>query len=199
MLSLHELATPIVGPVSLTIPAGDCCVVQGASGAGKSLLLRAIADLDPATGEVTLDGTPRARWTAPDWRRQVALVPANSGWWAADVAAHFDEAASDRTARLLEALGLSAALGWEVARLSTGERQRLALVRALAHQPRALLLDEPTAALDTGATAAVEALVGDCLAQGMAVLLITHDAAQAARLGDRRYEMAQGRLMEAAW
>lgn len=192
MLRVANLSTDLIGPISLDLGPGNCVGVQGASGSGKSLLLRAIADLDPNRGEVRLDGQEREDIQAPDWRRRVALVPAESGWWAETVGAHF--AAAPDPAPWLDALGLADPLGWEVARLSTGERQRLALARALQSGPDVLLLDEPTAALDAAATSAVEALIAAQMQAGVAVLVVTHDPAQAARLCHRRYLMEQGRL-----
>ena len=187
-----RLSTPLIGPIDLDLSPGECVGVQGPSGSGKSLLLRAIADLDPNRGEVRLDGQSRDDIAAPDWRREVALVPAESGWWADTVGAHF--AASPDPSPWLAALGLGDACGWEVARLSTGERQRLALARALQTGPAVLLLDDPSAALDGAATGAVEAHIGEQMRSGVAVLMVTHDPAQAARLCSRRYTMNLGRL-----
>ncbi len=192
MLSVARLSTALIGPISLELAAGDCAAVQGASGSGKTLLMRAIADLDPNRGAVSLGDRARGSFSAPEWRRAVALVPAESGWWAETVGAHF--AADPDPAPDLEALGLDGALGWEVARCSTGERQRLALLRALQTAPRVLMLDEPTAALDGNATAAVEALLRARMAKGLAILLVTHDPAQAARLATRHYHMDAGQL-----
>ena len=192
MLEIEALRTPLMGPVSLSVEAGACVAVLGPSGSGKSLLLRAVADLDPNEGAVRLDGEAREAMEADAWRRRVAFVPAESGWWADRVKEHFAPGAEP----LLAALGLPDALDWEVSRLSTGERHRLALARALQIRPRALLLDEPTAALDAEATARVEALLA---ARGPApLLLVTHDAAQADRLAARRYRMAGGRLERAS-
>lgn len=192
MLRVADLSTDLIGPISLDLSAGECIAIEGASGAGKSLLLRAIADLDPNRGAVSLDGRARADFDAPEWRRRVALVPAESGWWGDTVAEHF--APAPDPVPWLEALGLAAAPGWEVARLSTGERQRLALVRALQTAPRCLLLDEPTSALDAAATRAVENLLAAQMSAGRAVVLVTHDPAQAGRLAARTYRMDQGRL-----
>ena len=129
--------------------------MRGPSGAGKTLLLRAVADLDPNEGRVTLDGRDRSTMSGPEWRRLVGYVPAEPGWWADTVGEHFGE----WTAALafLRDLGFrEEAKAWPITRLSTGERQRLALVRALIMRPRVLLLDEPTAALDVASVAAVE-------------------------------------------
>jgi ABC-type lipoprotein export system ATPase subunit len=90
------------------------------------------------------------------------------------------------------AIGLAADLiDAPVARLSTGERQRLALVRALIQAPRFLLLDEPTSALDTATTLTVEALLQEARAQGIGLLVVTHDPAQADRLGGERYDVGR--------
>ena len=95
----------------------------------------------------------------------------------------------------LETVGLAPdVLRRRVAHLSSGERQRLALVRALVMRPELLILDEPTGALDAENTARVEALLKALLEGGMTLLLITHDAAQARRLGRRFWRMEAGRL-----
>lgn len=190
MLSVRGLHTKAGGPADLDLAAGEIVAIRGPSGSGKSLLLRALADLDPAEGSVTLDGTPREAIPAPDWRRRVAYVPAESGWWSDRVRAHFADGAD-----LVAALGLDpAALEWEVRRLSTGERQRLAIARALALKPKVWLLDEPTGALDAEAAARVEALLRQGRDEGAAILVVTHDAAQARRLADRTLYMNAGRL-----
>lgn len=195
MLVVDSLCRPGLEPVSFTLAAGECVVVQGASGAGKSLLLRAIADLDPNHGHVSLDGRERATMAAPAWRAQVGYLPAEPGWWAERVDAHFLDwqanAALARRLKLPEGVGAGM-----VAPLSTGERQRLALLRALERQPRVLLLDEPTAALDAAATALVEALLAERRAGGMALVWVSHDADQAARLGGRRLVVEKGRVHE---
>lgn len=132
---------------------------------------------------------------APEWRRQVVLVMAESHWWALRVGEHFPHGVEPGW---LQRLGLAAdALDWEVARCSTGERQRLALLRALMLKPAVLLLDEPTGNLDADSTARVEALLADYLAStGAALLWVSHDERQAARVAQQRYRMQQGRLLE---
>lgn len=192
MLDIRDLKTPLIGPINLDIAPGTCSTVSGPSGAGKSLLLRTIADLDESTGQVTLNGLSRDDLTAPDWRRKVAYVPAESGWWAERVEDHFDK--PDGLAERLAAVGLGEALPWEISRLSTGERQRLALVRALENEPEVLLLDEPTSALDPPSVAQVEDLLRERLQTGCAVLIVTHDPDQPKRLGAREFQMTSGRL-----
>ena len=177
---------------------GECVAVRGPSGAGKTLLLRAIADLDPNEGEVTLGGRDRAAMTAPEWRRLVGYLPAEPGWWAETVGQHFTDwlAALDLARRL----GFSEeANAWPVSRLSTGERLRLALIRALMVRPSVVLLDEPTAALDPASVAAVEALIGERVRDGLAVLWVTHDATQAGRVALRCLTVEAGAVREAAF
>ena len=167
MFEISDLKTPLIGPVSLSIAPGECVALRGASGAGKSLLLRAVADLDPNEGDVRLDQQSRNRMPAPQWRRLVALIPAESGWWTDNVADHFKP--GPETTALLEAIGLPESLGWKINRLSTGEKQRLALARALLNKPKVLLLDEPTSALDEQTTARVEDIIREQMDLGVTV------------------------------
>lgn len=191
MLSISDLRTRILKPVSLKIAAGGCVAVRGPSGSGKSTLLRAIADLDPNEGEVRLDGRSRESMPAPDWRRRVIYVAAEPGWWADTAAEHFPAGAD--AAALTEAAGLQKdSVSRPLATLSTGERQRLALFRALARQPRALLLDEPPAALDGDARDRMEAHIAAFRAKGGVVLWVTHDPDQAARVADRTLLLDRG-------
>lgn len=171
--------------------------LSGPSGAGKSLLLRAIADLDPCEGEVSLDGAVCARMQAPQWRRRVGLLPAESHWWNERVGDHFAEPPpGDWLRRLGFAEGV---MDWDVARASTGERQRLALLRLLANGPEVLLLDEPTAALDPANVRAVEDLVSEYRkAHDAPVLWVSHDPEQIARVASRHLRVEQGRLQEAS-
>ena len=171
--------------------------MSGPSGAGKTLLLRAVADLDPNEGLVTLDGRDRSTIAGPEWRRLVGYVPAEPGWWADTVGGHFGEWTA--ALALLRDLGFQeAAKAWPITRLSTGERLRLALVRALMVRPRVLLLDEPTAALDAVSVAAVESLIKARIEAGLAVLWVTHDPEQAKRVAHRLLVVEAGRVLEEA-
>lgn len=136
---------------SFKLGAGECVVLRGASGSGKTQLLRAIADLDPNAGTVLLDGTPREAVPAPAWRRLIAYIPAEPGWWADTVGEHFPDWAA--AAPLAERLGLPAA---------------------------------------------VEALVAERrVAAGAGVVWVTHDAAQAGRVGRPRLLLRDGRVEDA--
>ena len=171
--------------------------MRGPSGAGKTLLLRALADLDPNEGLVTLDGRDRSTMGGPEWRRLVGYVPAEPGWWADTVSEHFGDWTS--AFALVRELGFrEETKTWPITRLSTGERQRLALVRALMMRPKVLLLDEPTAALDVASVAAVESLITARLRMGLAVLWVTHDAEQAKRAAHRLLVVKSGLVREEA-
>jgi len=191
-LRIRQLTTKLIGPISFDVAAGECLALMGPSGAGKSLLLRAIVDLDPSSGDVSVGVHARYDMPASEWRKRVGLVPAESGWWADRVSDHFP--AKFDAMGLMQGLGLAGALEWDVTRLSTGERQRLALARALCRKPEALLLDEPTASLDERATGLVEELIQDCCGKGMALLLVTHDRRQAERMTKRLLLMSNGKI-----
>lgn len=169
--------------------------LSGPSGSGKTLVLRAIADLDPVAGAVALEDQPREAIGAPEWRRRVCYLAAEPGWWADRVAAHFPIDGDDAITPLLDSLGLAhGLLGQSVATASTGERQRLALIRLLLLDPSVMLLDEPTSGLDGDAAERVEAILGARLAGGCAILLVTHDPALAERLAHRRLAIHDGML-----
>lgn len=191
-LRIGRLHGPGVDAGALQIGDGDCVALHGPSGGGKSRLLRAIAELDPVQGDVWLDERPRDSFRAPDWRRQVCFLAADSHWWAARVGEH----ASGWRDSDLDALGFATdVLDWEVERLSSGERQRLALARALAQAPAALLLDEPSANLDKVNTERLEGLVADWRATTAGcVLWVSHSAAQRARVASVDYRVAGGVL-----
>jgi ABC-type iron transport system FetAB ATPase subunit len=197
-LRIVGLRSPLAGPFDLTIAAGECVAITGPSGSGKSLFLRMIADLDPCEGQVFLDGTERRSMPAPAWRRRAVYNAAEPGWWSESVVDHFRGAAAVFAQTMVERVGLArTALGGPVVRLSTGERQRLALIRALALASPVLLLDEPTGALDEDSTRGVEVLLRERLAAGITIAMVTHSLEQAARLGHRHLCMAERRLVPA--
>ncbi|RQH09456.1 ATP-binding cassette domain-containing protein [Bradyrhizobium sp. RP6] len=170
--------------VSFDLQDGECVALQGPSGVGKTLLLRSIADLDPNEGTVRLDGTLREAMPAPAWRKRVTYLAAEPGWWSDTVQEHFT--AWGDALPLVARLGLPDDCGaWSIQRLSTGERLRLGLARALMLRSRVLLLDEPTSALDPAAAAAVEGVIAERISDGASVLWSTHDDAQARRVGSR--------------
>ena len=206
MLRIEKLKADPLPALSFEIADGQCLAVEGPSGSGKTRLLRAIADLDPAQGLVFLDGVERAEFTAPEWRKRVRYCTAEPAWWTdtpraslavdvPDAARTQDEAAlaDKRLQRLLATLGLPAQLlDRPIAGLSTGERQRLALVRALLDEPKVVLLDEPTASLDGASAALVDELVRYLLLAGRCVILVSHDPRQVQRLAHIRLQLTGG-------
>jgi ABC-type iron transport system FetAB ATPase subunit len=185
VLKIDHLAVGGLPPLSFAVPDGECLAVEGPSGSGKTRLLRAIADLDPAGGHVFLEGVERSEMSGPEWRRRVRFVAAEPAWWAPTAREHFTGAA--RIGRLLASLGLDEDhLDEPLARLSTGERQRLALARAVEDEPAVLLLDEPTSALDAASEALAEELIKFQLLAGRHVLLVSHHPEQIERLAHAR-------------
>jgi UDP-glucose/iron transport system ATP-binding protein len=197
-LRVVKLRSHLAGPFDLTVEAGECVAVTGPSGSGKSLFLRMIADLDPSEGEVFLGTMERRGLPAPVWRRRVVYSAAEPGWWSESIQDHFSGAAIGFARTMAPRLGLaSGLLDGPVVRLSTGERQRLALIRALALVSPVLLLDEPTGALDTDSTQRVEAILRERLAAGVTIAMVTHSPDQAIRLGHRHLRMTDRHLKPA--
>ncbi|QQO19855.1 ATP-binding cassette domain-containing protein [Bradyrhizobium diazoefficiens] len=183
MLTVHALKRLHIC-VSFDLQDGECVALQEPSGAGKTLLLRSIADIDPNEGRVKLVGILREAMPAPVWRKRVTYLAAEPGWWSDTVQEHFSD--WNDALPLIERLGLPPGCGpWPVQRLSTGEKQRLGLARALMLRSRVLLLDEPTSALDAASTAVVESLIAERILNGTSVVWSTHDNAQARRVGSR--------------
>ena len=186
LFSVRELHIPKHTPFSFELNAGDCLGVHGPSGSGKTLLLRALADLDPPTGDIRLYNTSFQDFPGPDWRRQVAYLPAEPQWWETTAA----ECQPEISPEQLKQLNLDTAiLAQPIAQLSTGERQRLALLRVLAQAPKVLLLDEPTASLDAENTSRVEDLIKTQLKdRGCAALWISHSQEQLQQVSIRQLD-----------
>ena len=184
----------MLGPLTFGVAAGECVCISGPSGTGKSQLLRAIADLDPHDGEVRLDGESAGTIKPHRWRARVGLLPPESHWWLPTPGAHF----SDGTPVPPAELGLPEDIMDQlVERLSSGEKQRLALLRLLANRPQVLLLDEPTANLDPANTLRAEAVINRYReSSAAAVIWVSHDPAQLARVGCRLLRLDGGRLQE---
>jgi putative ABC transport system ATP-binding protein len=197
-LRIVNLHSGLAGPFDFELAPSECLAITGPSGSGKSLFLRMIADLDPNQGEVFLDGVERRTVPAPAWRRKVVYSAAEPGWWHERVADHFHGEAMEFARTMAPRLALSPGLlDAPVVQLSTGERQRMALIRALALRPPVLLLDEATGALDEDSTARVEAMLRERLAAGVTIVMVTHSVAQATRLGHRHLRIENRRLVPA--
>jgi len=193
-LVVRHVQSSFAGPFTFALHRGECIAVQGPSGAGKSVLLRMLSDLDPHGGDMLLDGHPCSSMPSPVWRSRVVYQAAEPAWWDLTVAQHLNAAQTAFVASMLPALKLEAhVLETPVDRLSTGERQRLALLRSLACKPAVLLLDEPTASLDPDSVLQVEELLKSFLEGGMAMLIVTHSPEQAHRLAHRCLRIEHGK------
>ncbi len=193
VLTIENLGVQSV-MLNLAVSAGEIVCLSGPSGSGKSLLLRAIADLIPHSGRVRFDEQWCDDMPAHLWRQQVGLLPAESQWWSDRVGDHFIEVEPDWFARLGFSMEV---LGWEVARCSTGEKQRLAILRLLCRRPMALLLDEPTASLDQANVAQVEALLQNyAQANEAPVLWVSHDVRQQRRIARRLFVIRGKQVVE---
>ena len=197
--------------VSLAVQPGECVVVQGPSGSGKTTLLLAAGTLlKPDQGRVLLGGQdPYA--LAPEKRaglraraigfvfQQFHLVPYLTVLENVLAPALALATADSRTraAELIERFGLGERAGHLPGQLSTGERQRTALARALLNQPQLLLADEPTGNLDAENATGVLDCIAEFARGGGAVLIVTHDEA-AARRATRIVRLCRGREMESA-
>ena len=193
-LVLRDFSVGALRGVSLAVEPGEIVCISGESGSGKSRLLRAIADLEPHAGQAEVGADRRAAVAAHCWRGWVMLVPAESSWWGETVIEHFLEPVPGS----LAAFGLKdEALDWQVSRLSSREKQRLAVLRALSHEPRALLLDEPTANLDPELAREVEAWLRDYVRrEHIPVVWVAHDRAQIERVADRHFVIRGAGLEE---
>jgi ABC-type iron transport system FetAB ATPase subunit len=192
--------------VSLRVDAGELVGVAGPSGCGKTELLRTLAALrDADRGDVLLEGRAPRDVSFPVWRRRVTYVAQRPVMLDGTVRENLlrphryasvgGEAREHELGELLERLGLDPAVLDQAARkLSVGEQQRVALIRALGIRPSIVLLDEPTSALDPEATARVEALVrARADTDGLAALIVSHDPEQRARWTSRRLELTPHR------
>jgi len=188
VLRVERVQAGKLRPLTFEVADGECLAVEGPSGAGKTLLLRAIADLDLARGQVFVDGVERHEVSPSQWRRLVRYCAAEPAWWTDTPRGSMPtNASAEKLNRLMVSLDLDAgALDRPVAVLSTGERQRLALVRGLLDEPKVLLLDEPTGSLDPQSTALVEELIRFQMLAGRSVVLVSHNVAQVKRLADAR-------------
>ncbi len=193
----------LIDGVDLDVLPGRCTVIMGANGSGKSLLLRLLHGLlTPSEGSIAWRGRPLDRAA----RREQAMVFQRPVMLRRSVAANLRFALSvrgvrgpERKTREAETLTLARLDGLKdrPARvLSGGEQQRLAMARAMISAPKLLLLDEPTASLDPASTLAIENLIAQARESGATIILVTHDAGQARRLGDDLIFLHGGRIAE---
>jgi len=211
-LSAGYFGRTVLHNIDLEVRAGEVLALVGPNGAGKSTLVRAITGLTPVTrGAVLLDGVDLLRLSPAQRARQIAVVPQT---------VHLPEAFSvaeivlmgrnphlplfgsehkrdfDAAWRAMQVTAVDGLADRRADEISGGERQRAVIARALAQEPRVLLLDEPTAHLDLKHQMAVLDLARSlAAARGLAVLTTLHDLNQAALYADRVALLAQGRLL----
>ena len=191
---------PLLHDLSLIIGPGRRLMVMGANGAGKSLLLRLCHGLiEPTEGRrLWATGEARAEAQAMVFQRPVLLrrsVAANLAYPLALKGMAGPER-RDTVARTLDRFGLSPLAERPARLLSGGEQQRLALARAWAMRPQVLFLDEPTAALDPSATRIIETMIEGFAAEGITIVMTTHDLGQARRLAQDVAFLHRGQLIE---
>lgn len=202
---------PVLAGADLTVAPGEIVGLLGRNGAGKTTLLRVAAGLaEPDAGVVRLEGRPLAAWGRRERARAVALVPQETHFpfpftvaevvlmgraphlgWMGFEARHDLDAARDAMTQL----GIEALAERSVLSLSGGERQLAVVARALAQEPRLLLLDEPTAFLDLRHRLDVLGRVRAFAAAGGSALVVSHDLGLAARACDRLALLAEGRIL----
>jgi len=205
-LSYEVNGDRILDRVSLDVASGETVAIVGPSGAGKSSLLRLLDRLDePTGGTVYLDGTDYRTLDPRTLRKRVGLVPQNPALRGGTVRENVtigprlrgESVSEERLVDLLAAVGLDGYADRDASDLSGGEAQRVAIARTVINDPEVILLDEPTASLDSEAEAEVERLLADLLASGeRTVVLVTHDERQAERLADRVARLRDGRIVD---
>ena len=193
-------AVEAVAGIDFTVAEGEIFGLLGPNGAGKTTTLECLEGLRTPT-----EGTLRVRGIDPSrepgrLRDAIGVQLQTSGLpdtMRVDEAMRFFCAYHGVAPRfdLLERLGLQAKLGAQYGTLSTGQQRRLALALALAHEPPVVFLDEPTAGLDVATRAELHALVGELRERGIALILATHDMAEAEKLADRVAILLAGRIV----
>lgn len=199
-----------VADAGMSLGTGELVAVVGPNGGGKTTLVRALLGLTPlSSGSVSLDGRPVSDWSRRELARVVALVPQREetpfSWRVADIVGFGryarrgpldpmgpeDRAAIDMA---LQRCDVAALRHRRIETLSGGEWQRVRIARALAQEPRLLVLDEPTSSLDLGHEMELFELVAGLVAGGLSALVVTHDLNLASRFAARILVLDGGRI-----
>ncbi len=199
--TVRKRGKTIVGPIDCRIGETGLSVIMGPNGSGKTTLLRLMHGLErPRSGSIRWNSdTASARknqafvFQTPVMLRRTA---AENIIYPLRLQGHSKPEAAEITAVWLDRVGLSQASGLGATFLSGGEKQKLALARALSCNPEVLFLDEPTANLDGTATKEIEAILREALASGIRIIMATHDIGQARRLADDIMFLYRGNLHE---
>src|SRR6267378_4618924 len=202
----------LVNGIDLAVNKGEFVAITGPSGSGKSSLLYLLGLLDaPSEGEVIICGQPTSKLSESD-RADVRLTKCGFVFQFHFLLPEFTSLDNvllpmraagtmaegemrERAMSLLTSLGLGEQTGKRPNQLSGGQRQRVALARALANRPEIIVADEPTGNLDTASTQQVFGILRDIADNGQTVVVVTHDAALAAR-ADRRIHIVDGKIHE---
>ena len=202
-LELRRGGKRILGPLTLTLAATGLSVIMGPNGSGKTSLLRALHGLERISAGAV--HWPGGTGSPPPRQALVFQTPILMRRSVADNIAYplrLDGMALAEARGRAAAMAAAVGLGGDMARpaqvLSGGERQKMALARALIRSPEVLLLDEPCANLDGRATRDIEAVLARARTHGTRIILATHDIGQARRLADDVVFLHHGRLIEAA-
>lgn len=185
----------VVDHATFDVARGEIVALLGPNGAGKTTTLRMLAGLiSPTSGSIAIGGVPLTRASGGRLRTQIGFLTEMPGLWDRltvvenlRVYASLHGLAEPRRAvdRALELFELRGGASTRTAELSKGMRQKVALARALLHDPSVLLLDEPTSGLDPEIARSVRRLLADRRATGCAILVSTHNLDEADRLADR--------------
>lgn len=175
--------TVVLRDVDLTLSSGEIMALKGVNGAGKTTLLHCLVGaLKPTQGRILWFGEPAVR--TPNARRRVGFLGHESGLYLALTASenllfagrmHGVEYAAERADRLLTVTGLQQYRRRQVGQLSRGQRQRLAIARAVVHDPAILLLDEPFTSLDAAGRRWLRGFLQQRRENGCAILIASHD------------------------
>ena len=207
----HYGSLHVLKDISLRVYQGEVVVIVGPSGSGKSTLCRTINRLETIdSGEILIDGValPEEGKKLAAVRSQVGMVFQSFNLFAhmsildnmtlapVDVLKRDRKEARAEAMRLLERVGVADQVHKVPAQLSGGQQQRAAIARALAMHPKAMLFDEPTSALDPEMIGEVLQVISELAADGMTMLIVTHEMGFARNVADRIIFMDDGRIVE---